>query len=107
MSAELLALAHLRRVVERAHCGPARRAEAPCHTCDANDAALAILDASVSASADGVRALEDARKKLAQVVALLEKNGCDCECDHHPEEHDDDCERCIACRIGSILGAVE
>lgn len=47
------------------------------------------------------RAAED---KLEAVRTLLAQNGCDCECDHGAEEHDDDCDRCLACCIG---GAVE
>lgn len=45
------------------------------------------------------RLWREAEAKLNRVRELLEENGCDCECDHHPEEHDDDCERCLACRI--------
>lgn len=39
----------------------------------------------------------------SRIGSLLESNGCDCECEHHWEEHDDDCERCLACRIASVL----
>ena len=39
-----------------------------------------------------------ARAYLA-VCKVLEDNGCDCDCEHHPEEHDDDCVRCLACRV--------
>lgn len=42
--------------------------------------------------------------KLAQVRALLERNGCDCDCDHHHEEHDAGCERCLACRVAAVVG---
>jgi hypothetical protein len=41
--------------------------------------------------------------KLARIEQLLWNNGCDCECDHHSEEHDEDCERCLACRISAVL----
>lgn len=58
--------------------------------------------------------LPDAGRALAARVSLLEskvravgellaENGCDCECDHHPDEHDAKCERCLACRISAAL----
>lgn len=37
------------------------------------------------------------------VAQLLERNGCDCECGHVAEDHDDDCERCFACEIDMAL----
>lgn len=38
------------------------------------------------------------------VNALLSANGCDCECDHTCEDdHEEDCERCLACRIDAAL----
>lgn len=40
---------------------------------------------------------------LAEVRNLITQNGCDCPCEHHHEEHDDDCYRCIACRIAEVL----
>lgn len=43
-------------------------------------------------------------KRLQAVRELLEKNGCDCPCDHHQDEHDPDCEICVACRIGQAVG---
>lgn len=54
---------------------------------------LAAYSASVS-EADRLRA----------VRKLLEENGCDCPCDHHPDERGDDCEVCLACRIGEAVG---
>lgn len=38
----------------------------------------------------------EADERLRVVRGLLEKNGCDCECDHCWEDHDEDCERCLA-----------
>lgn len=38
-----------------------------------------------------------------RVLKLIEQNGCDCECEHHLEEHDDDCERCLACSIEKAI----
>jgi hypothetical protein len=40
---------------------------------------------------------------IEDVKKLLGDNGCDCTCDHHPTEHEDDCERCLACRIEKVL----
>lgn len=40
-----------------------------------------------------------AQAKLDAVAKVLGDAGCECECDHHHDEHDDDCERCLGCRI--------
>lgn len=42
--------------------------------------------------------------KFAAVAKLLVANGCDCECAHHYEDHDDDCERCLACKVSAAIG---
>ena len=47
--------------------------------------------------------LDAARAKIAAVCELLAENGCDCECDHHPEEHNDDCVRCFGCKVSAIV----
>lgn len=46
----------------------------------------------------------EADERLRVVRRLLEENGCDCPCDHHPDERGDDCEVCLACRIGEAVG---
>ena len=46
----------------------------------------------------------EADERLRAVRKLLEENGCDCPCDHHPDERGDDCEVCLACRIGEAVG---
>lgn len=43
------------------------------------------------------------KRKLDAVGEVLSENGCDCECDHDFESHDDDCERCLACRVQEAL----
>ena len=43
-------------------------------------------------------------ERIRAVRKLLERNGCECECEHHWEHHDDDCDRCLACRIGEAVG---
>lgn len=42
--------------------------------------------------------------RITAVNDLLSANGCDCECDHAIEDdHEEDCERCLACRIDAAL----
>lgn len=42
--------------------------------------------------------------KLRRAIQLvLERNGCDCECGHHHEEHGEECERCLACQISDVV----
>lgn len=51
-------------------------------------------------------ALDEVERLQANRLAvgeLLAENGCDCECEHHHEEHDAECERCLACRISAAL----
>ena len=49
------------------------------------------------------RLWRDAGDKIDLITGILARNGCDCDCDHSAEEHDDDCERCLACRIAHVL----
>jgi hypothetical protein len=53
------------------------------------------------------KALTDRDARLARVVNgigdLLSDNGCDCECGHDWEGHDDECDRCLACRVNDVL----
>jgi len=46
----------------------------------------------------------EADERLRAVRKLLEENGCECPCDHHPDERGDDCEVCLACLIGEAVG---
>ena len=41
--------------------------------------------------------------RVRNVEALLSLNGCDCDCDHSAEEHDEDCDRCFACQVQAAL----
>ncbi len=43
-------------------------------------------------------------ERLRAVRKLLEENGCECPCDHHPDERGSACEVCLACRIGEAVG---
>ena len=47
---------------------------------------------------------EEIAERIDRVGALLSNSGCYCECDHSPEDHDDDCELCLACLIGDAIG---
>ena len=44
-----------------------------------------------------------ADERLRAVRELLAENGCECPCDHHPDERGPDCEVCLACRIGEVV----
>ena len=46
---------------------------------------------------------DEATTKLVAVAKRLEENGCDCECNHCWEDHDEDCERCLACLIDETI----
>lgn len=48
--------------------------------------------------------IEDLKARVAAVGKVLEHNGCDCECGHAADDHDDDCERCLACCVSEALG---
>lgn len=91
----------------------------PCRTCAAvadHKAALATLKERISreesAAADWKahvarlhRHLTAADERIEAALELIAANGCDCECGHHYEEHADDCDRCLACRIDAALTA--
>ncbi len=49
----------------------------------------------------------DAVMALARVSGIVAHNGCDCDCGHHHEEHDDDCERCLGCEVSEALSDYE
>lgn len=51
------------------------------------------------------RALRAIQDKRERVLGLIAENGCDCLCDCvvNQEDHTDDCEPCLACRIAAIL----
>lgn len=65
--------------------------------------------ADADALIGAVLVLQAERDRLREVLdaigGLLSANGCDCDCEHLADEHDDDCERCLACRIGEAHGA--
>lgn len=50
-------------------------------------------------------ALMVAAERLTDVKKLLEAHGCTCPCDHHPEDHTEECDfwTCLACEISDIV----
>ena len=42
-------------------------------------------------------------KMKSAIEQLLRENGCECDCEHHYTEHDNDCERCFPCRVQMAL----
>ena len=92
----------MRRVLTCAKCpdGIALRKKAE----DARRAAqILIEEIGASGPESVVETATRAAARIRAVALLLERNGCDCECDHCAEEHDDDCDRCLACRIEHAL----
>lgn len=78
--------------------------------CDAVDELAAEVDTATKVKAaweqlcrERDRLWRDAEDKLDSIRQQLERNGCDCECEHGWEDHDDDCERCLACDISAAL----
>ena len=45
----------------------------------------------------------DEEMKLDRVGECLAQNGCDCDCGHDSGGHDDDCDRCLACRVDTAM----
>lgn len=71
---------------------------------------VAEVDGGRIAYADLVEDLRAAKHRnrtmhasLYRVRVLLENEGCSCECEHHREEHVDDCELCFACRVSAVV----
>jgi hypothetical protein len=51
-------------------------------------------------------ATAQADQRISSALALLEESGCECECDHHPDERAPDCVVCLPCRIEEALRGV-
>jgi hypothetical protein len=43
------------------------------------------------------------QRLYADVGDVLSASGCSCDCEHHYEEHDADCDRCLGCRIEAVM----
>lgn len=62
--------------------------------------ARADLSAEIAAKWQAMyRERQFAYDRVNAVLDVIEANGCDCECEHVAEDHDEDCDRCLACRI--------
>lgn len=78
-------------------------------------AAMSVTEAGTvprlvfDASLDAVKQLRADRDRLRaaldRVGGVLASNGCDCECDHHHDEHESSCERCLGCRVQEAMSA--
>lgn len=62
------------------------------------------LRAAEKRELEALEELDEATAILVAVAKLLMANGCDCECGHDSEGHDDDCERCFACKVSAAIG---
>ena len=51
-------------------------------------------------------AIESLARMEKEIGNVLGDNGCDCECGHGWEDHEEDCERCLACRVSEPLMGV-
>jgi len=60
---------------------------------------IGALEHNVTALIDHYQRGPAAEARLRAVETLLGAAGCSCECDHHWEEHEDNCDRCLGCRI--------
>lgn len=57
------------------------------------------------------KALLSGVEALRIIASIISDYGCDCECEHHFEEHitegddtgEEPCERCIPCKVGNVL----
>lgn len=68
---------------------------------DGDEAFVVIASEALPLALARIEELETARHAIGE---LLADNGCDCGCDHDYESHDEDCDRCLPCRISAALG---
>jgi len=63
-----------------------------------------MLTAAPSLLAE-VRELRSLKARTKAAGKVLSNNGCDCDCGHDPahDDHDEDCEPCLACRVADAL----
>ena len=62
----------------------------------------AAFDASIAERAVVMGRLRDFEDRHKAVMRVLETNGCECG-PRSDEDHEDDCEMCLACRVESAL----
>jgi hypothetical protein len=60
---------------------------------------IGVVEHNVTALIDHYQRGQAAEARLRAVENLLGAAGCSCECDHHWDEHEDSCDRCLGCRI--------
>lgn len=70
----------------------------------APDLAADLLDAHAALATERERA-EAAERGLATLRRALESEGCDCPCCHGGDDHDEECSRCLGCRIEHAVKA--
>jgi hypothetical protein len=63
-----------------------------------------MLDHALS---NAIRSQANGKIAIDAIIKLLEENGCDCDCGHGSEDHDDDCERCLGCRVSDVVQEYE
>lgn len=68
----------------------------PCSSCE-NESQWEPKNEETSAHSDS------AELALREIGEILAANGCECDCDHHHDECDENCKRCLGCRIGNVL----
>lgn len=49
--------------------------------------------------------VEELIGRLERLGTLLSAAGCSCECVHHYQEHLEDCDRCLGCRVAQTMWA--
>jgi hypothetical protein len=67
------------------------------------DALRAEVEKESALRAELTREVQRLRARVDAVGQVLAENGCDCECGCHAGEHDDDCDRCLACRVQDVI----
>ncbi|MBK8260179.1 MAG: hypothetical protein IPK80_02445 [Nannocystis sp.] len=62
-------------------------------------------DAATERAEKAERERDEARARIEAAGNVVSDNGCDCACDHSTlhEDHDEDCEVCVVCRVADAL----
>lgn len=47
--------------------------------------------------------LKAAESRIEAVRKVIEAAGCECLCEHHKDEHDPGCNRCVPCHVEAAL----
>ena len=62
---------------------------------------MQATNTALLARVDSLEAADKARHE--RIGAILVADGCDCACGHDFQDHDDDCIRCLGCRVEAAL----